>query len=478
MKSFLFPLILIFSSLAYSQDYKGVHYITLLPILSDLNNSQNKEIEVLVEDLLEKDKVIQYKKHDGLKATLNKYGANLDEALYSDKVLQVISNKLLVGSLIRVDVRKFLLGYKVKMDIVSPKGDVLISRDKIIYKDSAVLVSNIIVFWVQQFLKQIPFDAVIVDVDEDEVLVDYPTPEDELFFNKQFVVIRKANYSKISENIKENEYREIAFGVVTEIRDDFFMGKILEKKENITLVEGDKIIFKVFDEAIAAKNSNYKYRRHDLGNYRENGRAAIFGSLLKLAGEGGDDVDLTGATFEINFFLPNSTIFMLDLTRRIGGGGSGSESSLNDNSYRAMFGYSFSPKSLQYVSYADMYIGYGLDTLAAGELNVRGIQGNISFSGPLAGLRLEHPFYKNLSALTQFELSMFSTFKESKKVLGDAEKAYSYSLSAGMRYLIPKTGFSMETLFKTKKSVADIADSDTEVIIQSTQIMFGCSYYY
>jgi len=476
-------LLIVASFQVLAKEIKDVHYTTLLPLITNLSSKDEKFLEERIVKQLLNHKDFQYKSHDGFYQIIKKQGKKLKTALHSDEVLRTVAEKLSVGSMIRVEVNEFLLGYEVTLDIFSKEAKLLYSRKKRINQKSVELLSSVVNFWIQGYTKETPFDATIVEVQGETLLIDYPGKNEELFPNKQFVVIRQIIDPLETDDTKKEVFKEIAYGVVIEINEEYFIGKILETKENLRILASDFVQFKIFDEEIAAKNPDYKYRRHDLGNYRENGKFSLFGTLMKVQGDD-NAANFTGALFNADFFLPSNMLLLFEFARKIGqtsgektSDSKAAGSSLNDTSYKALLGYSITPKTLKYLSYVDVYGGWSVDQNYLSGLGILGV-GDVSFEGPVVGVRMEHPFYPNLSGLTGFEYNIQPQFKEKKTSLGEAESTTGYMLQLGMRYRFHKSGICIEGQFRRKSNTADIKDSDMELNITSNQVMIGISNFF
>ncbi len=479
----LTTLLLVCAQSFAAEEIRDVHYTTLLPLITNLKPEEAKELETNLVELLQKDKIFQYKTHEGFYQILKNQGPKIKEALYTEEVLKTVANKLLVGSMIRLEVNQYLLGYDVHLTILSKEGKDLYVRKKQFNQKSLSMISNVINFWVQGFTKKTPFHATIVEVQKETILVDYPGKVDELFPNKQFVVVRQIIDPLNTDDRAENVFEEIAYGVVVEINDEFFMGKILEVKGENKILPSDLVEFRIFDQAIADKNDDYKYRQHDLGDYRKHGRFSLMGSLTKIEGSGNSS-SFTGAQLGMDFFLPSKMLLMLEFGRRIGqsagktnNASKTSGSSLDDSSYKALIGYTYEPKGFQFINYVDFYGGWMVDQHYLSGIGILGV-GDVSFEGPMVGIRLEHPIYPKLSALTGVEYAINPKFEERKRSLGDAERTSSYLFQVGARYRFHQTGFCIDGLFRRKSTTASIKNSDMELNIDNNQIFLGISNFF
>ena len=479
-------------SLGFTQEnieLKGVHYTTLLPLITNLEPADKKYVRDNLINNLKKHKIIQYKTHTGFYDIFKSRQKNLKNFLYDKNVIKTVSDRLLVGSLIRLEIRKFLLGYEVSLDILSKSGKTFYHRKKLLYQKSIKLLSNLVNFWVEGYTQEIPFDATIVEVQASQVLMDFSGNNSELFPNRQFVIVRsvkrKVDYNKLNEEVREKKkvLKEIAYGVITDIKSGFFTGNILKINDNEKINTSDMVIFKIFDKNIANKNKDYKYRLHDLGNYREYGKVALYGSLLKIEGDG-SSANFTGGSVMADIFLPSSLLLMLEFSKKVGqsSGDTPSESnvsgsSLDENSYKVLLGYSTMPASFQYISYADIYGGWSVDQNYLSGLGIVGV-GDVSFEGLVVGARLEHPIYKNLSALTGFEYNLNHIYNEKVTSLGRAKSTSGYILQVGMRYRFKNSGLCIESLYRRKTNTADFVNSNIKLNISSSHFMFGVSKFF
>lgn len=468
---------------AYAKEVKDIHYTTLLPMISNLKPADEKELEALITDKLIDHKVFHFKTHEGFYKLLRKKAPNLKTALHSPDVLKTVSEKLSVGSMIRLEVFEYLLGYEVTLNILSREGLPLYSRKKKVHQKTMNLLSSVINFWIEGYINESPYDATIVEVQKDTVLVDYPGENTEIFPNMQFVVVRHLINPVDDDSEKPERFEEIAYGIITDINKEFFMGKILELRTESKILPSDYIKFKIFDEEIAARNPDYKYRKHDLGDYRDRGKVTMLGSVTKIQGDG-NSANFVGATGNLDLFLPSNSLLLFEFSRKISSSSTksqinsrGSGSSLKDSSYKALVGYTFVPPKFKYISYIDLYAGWSQDQNYLSGLGILGV-GDVYFEGPVVGVRLEHPFYSNLSALSSVEYSVQPSYEEHERKLGDGKDTSAYLIQLGMRYRFHRSGLCVEGLVRRKNQKASFKKNDVILNIDSNQILFGISNFF
>ncbi len=458
-------------------DVTAVHYTTLLPLITNLEEKSENKIFSILSKYLKKDKRTEYKNHDGFYEIFRKY-KEVQSALNEIEIIKLVGRKLLAGSIIRVKIKKTLTGHDLIFDVFSKAGENLFHREKLSSKQSERSLIELLEFWINYYIDLIPYDASIVELKQDKLLVEFPGDNNELFPNQQFIVLRQRDTDD-----KSIAFREIGYGMVGEITRDYFVGNILERKGTSPITKKDKIIFKIFDQEIADKNPDYKYRTHDLGNYRKYGRAALFANAVQIRGEK-STANFVGIGAALDLFLPSNIIFNFEFRKRVGQSDNqgdnpsvASGNSLDNNSYKAVFGKTFQPRSYKYISYIDVYAGWSVEQLLISGIDVIGV-GDISFSGPLVGLRLEHPIYTNLSAITSFEYSISPRFEEKDDLLGEASSTSGYALSIGARYLIKNSGYSIEATLRRHRNTAELSDNDLILKATTTQLFLGGSYFF
>jgi hypothetical protein len=463
-----------------------VHYTTVLPIITNVDESTSEKIYDGLVEAVNSESWFQFKTHAEYFKLIKNQGPKLKETLYNPEVIKVTAEKLLVGSLIRLEVEEKLMGYEVAMDILSPSGATIYRRERTFNQKNLKLLNNILKFWLHGFTEQTPFDATVIEVNGDSLFIDFPGKIDELFPNRQFVVERNALVLNDKTMKLESRMEEIAYGVVTKIEERHFIGKVLENKGNNKARANDLIVFKVFDEAIAAKNPDYKYRRHDIGDYRQTGKLTLLATSTRVKGDQSTGT-FYGFLGGLDLYLPSSLIAYGEISKKVGSvsgtnnsGGkksTGSGTSLNDSSYKALVGTSFQPKFTKYISYLDLLAGWTKDQYFISGLGLVGV-GDVSFSGPTAALRMEHPVYKNLAFSTYFEYNYKPEFQEEQKVLGKAKRSSGYLAQIGLRYQFLQSGYSLETFFRHKSNTAEIKNSNTKLDISNNQILVGVSKYF
>lgn len=462
---------------AQKVDVAGVHYTTLLPLITNLAEKSEEKISNDLAKYLSKNKETEYKSHDGFYEIFKKYKEG-QSALNEAEVIKLVAQKLQAGSIIRVKIKKTLTGHDVIFDVFSKAGDNLFHREKLSSKQSERSLIELLQFWIKYYIDLIPYDASIVEVKQDKLLIEFPGDNNELFPNQQFIVLRQRE-----TNDKSIAFKEIGYGMVGEITKDYFVGNVLEVKGTSPITNRDKIIFKIFDQKIADKNPDYKYRTHDLGNYRKYGRAALFANAVQIEGENSTG-NFVGLGLALDLFLPSNLIFNFEFRKRVGQSNNEGENdsvvagnSLDNNSYKIVFGKTFQPRSYKYISYIDLYAGWSVEQLLISGIDVIGV-GDVSFSGPLVGVRLEHPIYTNLSAITSFEYSITPRFEEKEDLLGEASSTSGYALSVGARYLIKNSGYSLEATYRRHQNTAELSNNNLVLKAVTNQIFLGGSYFF
>lgn len=484
----LFTMLLALSSaprFAAASVTRDVHYTTILPLISNVEPQTAERIEADLLSAVNAEPWFQYKSHAEYMTLLRNQGSKLKVALHNPDVIRVTADKLLVGSLIRLEVQEKLLGYHVTLDILNSNAENIFKRERIFDQKNLKLISNILKFWLHSFTQNTPYDATVVEVHGDEVFVDFPGKDEELFPNRQFVITRRARVVNEKTMKVEERLEDVSYGVVTNIEERHFIGKILENKGDNKARANDMVVFRVFDEAIASKNPDYKYRRHDIGDYRETGKMALLGSMTRVKGkeETGTFMGLLGA---LDLYLPSSLIFYGEISKKVGSvtnaSSNGKKSkasgaSLSDSSYKAFIGTTFQPKWTKYISYMDLMAGWSRDQYFISGLGIVGV-GDVSFQGPSAALRMEHPIYKNLAFSTMFEYNFRPEFKEEDTLLGRASSTSGYMAQLGLRYQFLQSGYSIESFFRHRTNKASIKDRPTTLDISNNQIMLGVSKYF
>lgn len=486
LKNFFALVILTLTFHSFAADVqRDVHYTTVLPIITNVDEKTADKIQEGLSEAVKSEPWFQLKTHTEYMKLLKDQGPKLKDALYNPEVIKVTSDKLLVGSLIRLEVSEKLLGYDVVMDILSPNATSLYRRERTFEQKNLKLLNSILKFWLHGFTQSTPYDAVVVEIHGDEVFVDFPGKDDELFPNRQFVITRKALLVNEKTLKLEEKNEDVAYGVVTKIDERHFIGKILENKNGNKVRANDLLVFRVFDEAVASKHPDYKYRRHDVGDYRETGKLSLLGSMTRVKGkeETGTFYGMFGL---LDLYMPSSLLFYGEVGKKVGSVSNTSNTgkkakssgaSLNDSSYKAFVGTTFKPNFTKYISYLDALVGWTKDQYFISGLGIVGV-GDVSFSGPAVALRMEHPVYKNLALSTMFEYNISPEFKEEQTLLGRAKSTSGYMFQLGLRYQFLQSGYSIETFFRHRTNQAKIKNSSTVLDISNNQLLMGVSKFF
>jgi len=157
-----------------AKEFRGIHYTTLLPIITNLDVTIHDQVFKNMEKGLVGYKSVKYKSNAGLFNILNKDKAKLRENLYTDAVIKTVGKRLLVGSIIRVEINSFLMGYEVTFDVLSSDGENMFHRKKTTYQKSVKLLNSLLHFWIKGYIDTFPYDATIEGVQVAKAFIDFP----------------------------------------------------------------------------------------------------------------------------------------------------------------------------------------------------------------------------------------------------------------------------------------------------------------
>jgi len=170
MKLFFLLIILFTQTNAFAYSMRRC---SLLPISDGVSGAVGFQVFQEVEKKIKESNWCTYISNSSLLSIFTKYQDNLPQHLKSSTVLETISNKLKVGSLIRVEIINEVHGAEVRLDIFGSNGvDLYFSERSHVKEKNIQEISEMVVNWLDIYSRVIPYDAQVIGVLGDQITLD------------------------------------------------------------------------------------------------------------------------------------------------------------------------------------------------------------------------------------------------------------------------------------------------------------------
>lgn len=477
-----------FFSIFVSADEYSMRRCLMLPITDTLGSAVSYKVFEKVEDHLKESSWCQFQPNYSLIEIFGKYRDNLREHLMNPEVLKVVSNKMQVGSIIRIHLQAENKGIEINFDVVSENGeDILFQEKSYIEKPETEMITQTIINWLQLYESFIPYDGRIIGVLGDQVTIDVGQNFN-VKIGQEFRIKRMTSQKKhpLLKKIVEWEAPVIAKGKVFNVSRDQSLGMIKIYVDDRKLKVGDwvkmstKTLKQNFEEipySDIKANSFGKLGLISLNlEYDSSAVTTKVGSASnkKLAG------GIWGFNAKAEAWITRSYMGLFEYGKRIGtlkkvsGSLESNSSDATNSTLKLGGGFKYLPLGFFLGPQVDFYGGLAKYTYALTEEETDGF-GENSFSGLMVGVGGNLPIQKEFRVFGKAEIIPFAEFDSDVSGYGTAKKVSSMLVEVGGKYQynpLYTLDASLEVLSNRAKFNSDVK----EVTYADTSFKFGVSF--
>lgn len=415
---------------------------TLLPITDGVGGAIANPVFIQVEKKVKAGQYCTYVSNSDLLGVFSRYKSKLASHLKSPEVLQVVSDKLNVGSLIRVHIVNEINGVEVEMQVHGANGvDSYFHERKSLPTTDVDEIAFQITRWISEYDKTIPYDALVLGVLGEQVTIDLP--KDLAVRTGQEFVVKKLHHKKqhpLLKKIVEWDSEVIAQGKINSVSDTQALGEISHYRNNGRIAAGDWI-----------KILPYKEPKQTLPKEEkkiEPGKLGVLTALLTANSattknktpKGGNS--LSGAQLGVDLtaeaWITRMYFAKLNFGRSTGNltrdsGKINRSLQLNYTQVKILGGYKYLPLGYFYGPQIDLYGGYGSFTYDTENAYQDGYSFH-KFSGIIVGALGNIPINNRYRFYAGFELMGFGNFSGGDRTYGDSKSVTSFELDLGVKY--------------------------------------------
>ncbi len=462
---------------------------TLLPVTDSVGGAIGYKVFEEIEIGLKRSNWCTYVSNSGLIGVFTKYRDNLQQYLKQKEVLKVVSEKLKVGSLIRVNLINEINGVEVQLEINGENGeDLYFSEKTLLATDEIGAISQTVMNWLDVYAKTIPYDAKINGILGDQITLDvgkgYP-----IHVAQSFVVKRatKIKTHPLLKKIVDWDSEVLAEGKVFNISENQALGMVKLYKSDKKLVVGDWVRLQ------ALKQEDFEKSETEEKKIEEPGTLGVASLALTTSSSSVDDTTPTGSNrmsgylmgfeFKGEAWLTRQYFGKLELARSIGklskASGSPTKSSINATygKFKLAGGYKYLPIGFFYGPQIDVYVGYGsflfdLDYSAADGF------GQTTIAGLLLGVTANVPINREYRFMVQADFIPFPSFKDADSNYGSASSSSAIDLEVGLKYQYTPR-MTLDGTVETLAAKAKFNSGYKEISLHDNfKLKFGASFSY
>lgn len=475
-------------SSAKAEDYNMRHCL-LLPVTDSAGNALGFEVYEGVEKYLKTSVWCDYVSSAELIEVFSKYREGLKAHLNDPKVLATVSQRMRVGTLIRMDLKYKVNEVELTMEVVGENGrDTYFSEKALLPSNDPTQITQTAKNWLELYEATIPYDGKVLGILGDQVTFSYPYRSD-INVGQEFRVRRLSKKSKhpLLKKVVEWDSEVLARGQVHSLNNGQALGNIKVYEQNTKLMPGDWIVLEDFAPQKALKEVTYTEAKAN--QFGKLGFASLYFDIgSSSVGTNTDDNNkANGITYgfsaEVEAWVTREWFVTGALGRRLGTleeeSGSLSLSTINITSgfYKVGGGFKYLPLGFFYGPQINLIAGYANYTYDVEESADDGF-GKNSISGAYLGVGGNMPLQRGLRLFGQAEFMPFATFTDEDDIFGNEKSASSLVFKGGVKYQYSPL-LSIDAALEVQNNSAKFKSGDTsQVSYRDSILKLGGSFIF
>lgn len=450
--------ILFFSQQVFSLSSLNLRKCLLLPITTDIEQSKYASVIYSeLEESLKKSSQCNYVDNIDLVSILQNYQNNLKEYLNNTKILKLIANKSLAGSLIRIHLEeKDRELPKINLSIVGDSDESIYLDEVIELEEDGEQVDKILSI-INKFFENVPFDFYVLDVDGEHITLENRgnlnlNEEDTLLITR---VVQEKRHPKL-KNIVSFETQKLGIAKVIKVSPYVIYAGLIEGN-NERIKTGD---WAKWSGERVEKMRSTEWREEERLSTKDYGRVAHLGPYFVGGSTSRNQVLsksvnlASGITYGAgikgelwitrNYIIDGRGEFKTGALSKVEGSLLNSSYTFQSSHYHARVGYRYLPMEHFYGPRLDVLLGYTATTLTLNGDQSDGMA-TTAYSGPSLALRADMPLIKDLRFSLDLNVSALGSLEQTPKNGTSPESIYSYGPQLGFEYLLyPKWSFDIK----------------------------------
>lgn len=429
----------------YAEKY-SMRSCMILPITDTAGNSFGFKVYERLEEKIKEAGWCEYKSSGEVISIFSRYRQNLKDYLNDPKVIMSVSDRLKVGTLIKVSIVYDVDKINLKMDIFGENGeDLYLSEKTVINSMDINQVISALMNWLEMYETQIPYDGKVIGVLGDQVT--FQLPKNKLASVGQDFKVRRVIRKKrhpLLKKIVEWDNLVVANGKVVNISRGQSLGLIKLYTTQKRIQVGDWVRLEKFNPNKVIDSKDFsKYQNHKFGKLGELTLSFALSSHTVSTNSNLGNSKLGGYLYGVNTeaeaWITRNYFVLGEFTRRIGdlsktsGNPNVDTSGQSSGVLKIGGGYKYLPMGFFYGPQVNLYGGWVSYSYQVDKSNQDGF-GTNSFTGFFLGVGGSIPLKRGLRVYGSGEIIPFGSFDDEDNVFGGNKSISSMAFEAGVQY--------------------------------------------
>lgn len=486
MKIIFLTLSLLISASVFAEAY-SMRDCMILPITDTAGNSLGYTVFERLEARIKNSKWCDYKSSSEVIEIFSKYRDRLPEYLQNEKVLRTVSDRLKVGTMIRVSLKYEVDKLEVKLDVIGENGrDIYLSEKTVINEINADLATTTILNWLELYEALIPYDGKLLGVLGEQVT--FKVAKSKVLHVGQEFKIKRLVAKKshpLLKKVVEWDSVVVAKGKIFNLSKGQALGVIKTYMTDKKPKTGDWIKLAKFTKGSLPLADKYKKIEHN-----SFGRLGDFTLAFSLASHTAGANAVTGnnkmtgyvygVSAEVEAWITRNYLVLGEFAKKVGnltsssGSPNSDSSGQNLTSFKIGGGYKFLPMGFFYGPQINVYGAYARHSYQMDTSANDGFSTN-SFSGIVVGVGGNIPLQRGLRVFGSGEIMPFGQFEDDQGVFSSSKTVSSMNFEIGARYLWSPT-MRVVGSFEVLNNTAKTSGSNSEISYSDSNFKLGAVF--
>lgn len=484
MKNIILLILLVSSFSTWGQS--SMRRCTLLPVTDSVGGAIGFRVFEQVEEKLKQSNWCTYVSNSGMINVFSKYRDNLAQFLKTKEVLATVSEKLKVGSIIRVGIINEVKGVEIQMEIYGENGeDIFFSEKALLMKDDIDLISASAFNWLDMYSKMIPYDAKVNGILGEQLTLDvgkgYPIHEGQKFLVKRLTSKKK---HPLLKKIVDWETEVLAEGKIFSISDNQALGMVKNYKQEKKISAGDWVRLEEMKEEVVPDKKMDDTTDQTLGTLGVLSVSLLGSGLSVDSTTPSGSNSMYGRLYGINaraegwitrqYFAAFEILKSIGTIKKKSGTPEKDSVGVNTGSYKISGGYRYLPIGFFYGPQIDLYGGLGYHSYDL-DYSVNDGYGKSNFKGILVGTNVNLPINREFRFTAGAEFMPFPSFKDEENNFQSAKNVSAMELRIGLKYQYT-VRVSIDVGLESHYRKAKFNDSYKEISYGENMLKLGTSF--
>jgi len=483
-----FTLLLVSFPLFAKDGNRHLKNCTLLPVTDNVNGALSFRVYDQIDRELKVSNWCSYRSNAGVLTVFSSYRDRVNDYIDKPEVLKIVSEKLDVGSIIRIALESRIGGVAVRMIVYTNDGeDVAFDEQMFVQEENIEAMLQQVKNWLDQYSKFVPYDGLVSGVLGEQITVDVARTTG-IKVNQDFVVKRFVRVKKhpLLNKVAEWESQNIAKGKIFNVADGQIVGVLKIFYTDGAVRTGDWVSVQTQQYSLDESLTEDDIKKNEFGKLGQAGLLLEVGNATVTSVNSENDKYegfVGGVTLFTDMWMTRNYFGRLVLARSFGDVDSASSTtdannlSLTTSTFKILGGYKMLPMGFFYGPQIDMYAGYGNYNYNI-EYNSADSLGEGSFGGFVAGVKVDMPVNKQIRGFIRVETMFLADFNDSDNVYGNERSTSNIYFNLGATYeWSPIIGIQGEIEVINNKAKFE-STAIREVNYQTTLFKAGFTYQY